>query len=171
MNSDIKDEIETLEALSTEDGLPEWRRFESSTTGNDLLPSRMDNLRCNMAPSNIVADIFDRVQPMEEIENYLDKNVSNRLKAILIHGTPGVGTSTVAVKYAQQKYDEKKLDNVLWVNAESEVTIEQSFTRIAKTLKLGSGETRADRDNLVLVMDWLQNTSILNPKCHIISAR
>lgn len=73
----------------------------------------------------------------------------------------GVGKSHVAMKYLEKKQVAKVFDAIFWVNAESPVSIQQSFTDIALRLKLPDTGLASHDENRMILKGWLQRTGTL----------
>ncbi|KAK5651720.1 hypothetical protein OQA88_11789 [Cercophora sp. LCS_1] len=70
----------------------------------------------------------------------------------------GVGKTHVAIKYAHAQSTKRKVNAVLWVEAESKMKVKQSFTAIAASLQLEGYVPHNHEDNRLLVLTWLQQT-------------
>ncbi len=93
---------------------------------------------------------------MEDHFNQVDPNQSFR--SLAIYGLGGVGKSSVALRFAEAKFQKGELDALFWVYSEKLVTIRQSFTDIAMRLKLPDARAGDHEENLALVLNWLQHT-------------
>jgi hypothetical protein len=82
------------------------------------------------------------------------------LRCFALYGMGGVGKSQVALKYATSSSD--KFEAILWVAADSLITMRQSFRKVARHLGLVKTEIDQEtEDNVVIlkVKNWLSNTS------------
>ncbi|KAK1830086.1 hypothetical protein QBC39DRAFT_426826 [Podospora conica] len=109
------------------------------------------SLPCNNLPVAENRKIEEQLRPID----------ANRpLSSLAIHGLGGIGKTQIALAYAYQKRDE--VDAVLWISAQDSMSIEQDFGRVAvNTLKLPGAHhgPQANRENMVLVLNWLHSTS------------
>ena len=80
------------------------------------------------------------------------------IPGFILYGLGGIGKTQIALAYAYQKLD--SLDAVFWIAADTEYSIQQSFSRVAlDALKLPNAHPQAYQENMILVLDWLQKTS------------
>ena len=94
-------------------------------------------LPCFVLPPTKSARFFDRDDIIEKIEKHFQGGDSaSSLRSLALHGMGGVGKSHVAMKYIEMKKRAKDFDAIFWINAENPVSIQQSFTSIALSLKL-----------------------------------
>ncbi|EEP78975.1 predicted protein [Uncinocarpus reesii 1704] len=95
---------------------------------------------------------------MDRYFNSGAEDSSQSFRSLALYGIGGVGKSSVALRYAETRIHRKELDAMLWVAAEKEVTLRQSFTDFAMRLKLPGAQPKDHDQNRTLVLDWLQNT-------------
>lgn len=118
------------------------------------------SLPCNNLPVAKNRAFFGREDILGKIEEQLRPADTNRpLSSLAIHGLGGTGKTQIALAYAYQKRDE--VDAVLWIAAHDSMSIEQDFGRVAvNTLKLPGAHhgPQANRENMVLVLNWLHST-------------
>ena len=70
-----------------------------------------------------------------------------------ISGLGGIGKTELARQYIQE-YSKDHYNNVIWVNAESEVTLIESFTRLAKDkLKIGTKDESGKEKNIKSIVE------------------
>lgn len=115
---------------------------------------------CHMLPVAENKRFFGRKDIIQQIEDHLKPvDKSTGLKSLAIYGLGGIGTTQIALAYAYSKLSE--VDAVFWVPAENELAMEQGFSRIAvEGLQLPNANPQSHRDNMVMVMTWLQKTSM-----------
>ncbi len=117
-------------------------------------------LPCIMLPPSRSSRFFDRDDVIDEIEKHFDERSSQAFRSIALYGMAGVGKTHVAVKYAQAQFTKRSVSAVLWVEAESKMKVKQSFTDIAARLRLPGYVAHNHDDNRLLVLTWLQQTSL-----------
>jgi KaiC/GvpD/RAD55 family RecA-like ATPase len=88
--------------------------------------------------------------------------------SLALYGLGGVGKSSIAMKFAEDKLERRELDCIFWVHSEKPVSIRQSFTDIAMRLKLPDAQPKDHDENHALVLNWLQQTRELPPVAHMI---
>ncbi|KAI1418796.1 NB-ARC and TPR domain protein [Xylaria sp. FL1777] len=116
-------------------------------------------LPCIILPSIRTSRFFDRVDVIEKMDQYFSKiDTSTTFSSLAIHGLGGVGKSTIALRYAEQKLRQDDLDALFWVHSEKLVSIRQSFTDIAMRLRLEDARQGDHNKNHALVLNWLQHT-------------
>lgn len=93
---------------------------------------------------------------MEDHFNKIDAGSSFR--SLALHGLGGVGKSTVALRYSENKLQRGELDALFWVYSEKLVSIRQSFTDVALRLKLPDARPGDHDENRAVVLNWLQHT-------------
>lgn len=115
-------------------------------------------LPCNTIPVARNMRFFGRRDILQEIENFLcPSDDRSGMLSIAICGLGGVGKSQIALEYACSK--QTQLDAVLWIEAETEITLQQGLSYAAvERLKLPGAEPQAHQQNAILVMDWLSHT-------------
>jgi hypothetical protein len=116
-------------------------------------------LPCVILPSIRTAPCFDRTDVIQNIKDHFnDDDGEQSFRSLAIHGLGGVGKSTVALRYAENKLRSGELDALFWVYSEKLVSIRQSFTDIALRLKLPDARQGDHDENHALVLNWLQHT-------------
>lgn len=116
-------------------------------------------LPCVMLPPARNTKFFDRDDVISQIEDHFGRQPAHMFHSIALYGMGGVGKTHVAMKYAQGCVTKRAVDAVLWVEGESRMKVKQSFTDIAKRLKLPNYVPNSHDDNQVIVLNWLQQTS------------
>ncbi|KAK4676674.1 hypothetical protein QC764_000320 [Podospora pseudoanserina] len=119
-------------------------------------------LPCIMLPPSKSPKSFDRDDVIEKIENHFNKRSTQTFRSIALYGIGGAGKTHVAIKYAQARYKQHKINAVLWVEAETKIKVKQSFSDIAGRLQLPGYVPHNHDDNRLLVMTWLQQTMLKN---------
>ncbi|KAI0104454.1 hypothetical protein F4814DRAFT_430828 [Daldinia grandis] len=117
------------------------------------------SIPCNTLPMAENRLFYGRQDILRRVEDYLrPADTSTRLSSMALYGLGGIGKTQIALAYAYRKLND--LDAVFWISAENTYTIQQSFSRIATSaLKLPRAVPQANQQNMILVLDWLQNTS------------
>ena len=97
---------------------------------------------------------------MDRIEKHFSKSESSMsaLRSLALDGMGGVGKSHVAMKYLENRQIAKDLDAIFWINAESPLSIQQSFTDVALRLKLPDAGPATHDQNRMILKGWLQQT-------------
>lgn len=97
---------------------------------------------------------------LTEIKTALDPAVTaHSAKSLALFGMGGVGKTQIALEYAHE--NKNVYDVILWVSADSAITIGQSFREIAQGLKL-SQSTEEVQDSAAAIWkakNWLSSTS------------
>ena len=102
---------------------------------------------------------FGRVDVFQELDRILgDSAAEPSFRSVTLHGLGGVGKSSIASAYIEEKFYEKKYDVLLWVCGEKPSSLRQSFTDIAMRLKLPGAQSQSHDENLILIQDWFQST-------------
>ncbi|CAM1508596.1 Fc.00g054440.m01.CDS01 [Cosmosporella sp. VM-42] len=115
-------------------------------------------LPCVMLPPSRNAKFFNREDVIDRIEEHFNRASSQAFRSVALYGMGGVGKTHVAMKYAEERFTKRGVSAILWVEAESEIKVKQSFTDIAKRLQLPNYVPHNHDDNRLLVMNWLQQT-------------
>ncbi|KAH6626633.1 Tetratricopeptide-like helical [Chaetomium sp. MPI-SDFR-AT-0129] len=120
-------------------------------------------LPCVVLPTIRTPRFFDRAELIQRIEEHYDNNLSagadeHPFRSLALHGLSGVGKTTIALKYAENKLHRGELDALFWVYSEKLVSLKQSFTNIALRLKLPEARSGDHEENRAVVLNWLQQT-------------
>lgn len=120
---------------------------------------------CHILPATKNKHFFGRKDIIRQIEDHLKPvETTMGLKSIALYGLGGVGKTQIALAYAHSKSAE--LEAVFWVHAENEISLQQSFSRIAVDgLQLPGANLQSHQENLVVVMSWLKQTSMQPGSC------
>jgi len=130
------------------------------------LSDEQAKLPCVILPSIRTSRFFDRVDVVENMETHFkEAGPEQFFRSLTLHGLGGVGKSTIALKYAENKLQRGELDALFWIYSEKLVSIRQSFTDIALRLKLPNARQGDHDENIALVLNWLQHTRKLNIIC------
>ncbi|KAI0545208.1 pfs domain-containing protein [Xylaria curta] len=111
-----------------------------------------------LLPQTRTLRFFDRVDIFTQLENVLGNEPWAFFKSIALWGLGGIGKSSIALRYLEIKVGQGGYDAMLWVHAEKDASLRQSFTDIALKLKLPEAHPQAHDQNLAMVQDWLQST-------------
>ncbi|CZR48093.1 uncharacterized protein FPRO_12703 [Fusarium proliferatum ET1] len=114
--------------------------------------------KCHYLPNPKIKDFFGRKKQSSSLHSALDHNSNDvRHRAVCICGPGGIGKTQLALEYAYSRKDQ--VNFILWINSESQVEIDRSFSAIALELRLAAveeGSRQAHHKRLVL--DYLQNS-------------
>lgn len=110
-------------------------------------------------PTKMYSRFFNRESTFEKIDQVLDRDgLAAAFRAIALFGLGGIGKSSIAARYIEQKMEEKKYDAVFWIYGETTASLRQSFTDVALRLKLPGAHPNLHNENLQLVQNWFQTT-------------
>jgi len=112
-----------------------------------------------MLPPARNCKFFDHEEIIDKIEDHFKGPGLGSFRSVALYGMGGVGKTHVAMKYAEKRHTRREATAVLWIEAESDMELKQSFTKIAKALKLPGTVPHSHDDNRLIVMNWLHNTS------------
>ncbi len=114
---------------------------------------------CNTIPVARNMRFFGRQENLQRIEAFLRPSEERPgMLSFAIWGLGGVGKSQVALEYACSK--QADLDTVIWVEAETEIILQQGLSHAAlNCLKLPGTEPQTHKQNAIIMMDWLKSTS------------
>lgn len=117
------------------------------------------NIPCHMLPVSENRRFFGRKDHITQIDDYLTPTSTlSGLKSIAIYGLGGVGKTQIALAYAYSKLN--SVDAIFWVPAETEIALQQGFSKIVVDgLRLPGASPQSHKENMVMVMNWLQRTS------------
>jgi hypothetical protein len=117
--------------------------------------------RCLMLPMTKTNRLFDRIDVFVKLDELLTPDAGESpLQSVALHGIGGVGKTSIASSYAEEKFSKKVYDVVLWVCGETDVSMRQSFTDISLRLKLPGAQPQTHDENRILVMDWFHTTGM-----------
>jgi hypothetical protein len=117
-------------------------------------------LPCFIPPPFRIPRFFNRTDVLAKMEGFFgEKTTDNSFRSLVLYGLGGVGKSSVALRYAENRLRNGELDAMFWVPSEKAVTIRQAFTEIALRLKLPDARPTDHEENYAIVFNWLQHTS------------
>lgn len=123
------------------------------------LSNEQARLPCVILPSTRTSRFFDRIDVIEKMEAHFNETGSEQVfQSLILHGLGGVGKSTVALRFAENKLRKGELDALFWIYSEKLVSIRKSFTDIALRLKLSDARQGDHDKNIAVVLNWLQHT-------------
>ncbi|KAK4141224.1 Tetratricopeptide-like helical [Dichotomopilus funicola] len=127
------------------------------------LPKDPAKLPCVVLPTIRTPRFFDRAELIQRIEEHFGNNLSagadeRPFRSLVRHGLSSVGKTTIALKYAENKLHRGELDALFWVYSEKLVSLKQSFTNIALSLKLPEARSGDHEENRAVVLNWLPET-------------
>ncbi|KAF2722639.1 NB-ARC and TPR domain protein [Polychaeton citri CBS 116435] len=165
-NCEVNEAISRIEKLSKFSEFEDLTQLHSTLAALPKLSLRQSqeelaSLPCFIYPMSRTARFFDRTEDIIEMDRFFCNGVQDTeqpFRSIALHGVAGVGKSSVALRYAENRIHRKELDAMFWISGEKEVTVRQSFTDIAVRLKLPGARPKDHDQNRTLVLDWLQNT-------------
>ncbi|PON27928.1 hypothetical protein TGAM01_v203065 [Trichoderma gamsii] len=120
-----------------------------------LLPKDL-SLPCGKAPYYSDVDFYGRQVELEKINSALGSQVDKSDKLFTICGLAGVGKSKLAMAYAK-KYA-RQFDVILWIKAQTALSLSQSFTEIVSELRLPGAPSNSE-ENQQLILDFLKLNS------------
>ena len=94
-----------------------------------------------------------REDELQEITSALSQDESSEQRCFTIWGLGGVGKSQIALAFANRS--KSIFDILLWINAETEESLLQSFTDVAIGLRLEGASRGQGLSNHGLVQSWL----------------
>lgn len=112
-----------------------------------------------MLPVTKTNPLFNRVDVFVKLDEFLAPEAGEfSLQSVALHGIGGVGKTSIASSYAEEKFTEKIYNVILWVCGETDASMQQSFTDIALRLNLYGAQPHAHEENRILVQDWFEAT-------------
>lgn len=88
-----------------------------------------------------ITNFLGREEEITKIHKYLESTTENEKYGVVVHGLPGVGKTELTRKY-WTKYSNYYKGGILWINAQTNESIEASFADIANQ----AGLTTIDRN-------------------------
>jgi predicted ATP-dependent serine protease len=98
------------------------------------------------------AKFYARAEEIERLQRGL-----HEYHSICISGTGGVGKTSLALHFAYRSFSHYRF--MFHIRSDSELSINQDFTKIAMKLGLPGVNKEQYMANRELVLDWLQSTS------------
>src|SRR5579883_206831 len=93
---------------------------------------------------------------LEQLNNNLKENGAVAIaQPIGVSGLGGVGKTQIALEYAHRYYP-KRFRTILWVNAASKATLEESYLTLARLLELSQQNEREANLIVQAVKSWLE---------------
>lgn len=90
-----------------------------------------------------------------------DDQKAPRQRSCLIHGGGGMGKTQLAIEYAYQHRED--YEHVVWIAAETEPDLVNSFATLAKRLGVSKIEDGSSRASIEAARTWLETTSMFPP--------
>ena len=90
------------------------------------------------------------------MEADIEKGSGSGMLQGVITGIPGVGKTQFALEYAYRAMKADQYDCVLWIRAETDIDIRQSFAVAGQ--RLGLQREKSNLDTLIITLDWLEKT-------------
>ncbi|KAI0893451.1 pfs domain-containing protein [Annulohypoxylon nitens] len=151
-----------LATLVIGESLSRLERLRATGLPSEEDPSKAEigaKQHCLMLPPTKTTRLFNRHDIFIKLDELLTADTGDfSLQSVALHGIGGVGKSSIASSYANKKFSEKAYDVVLWVAAEKDASLQQSYSDIATRLKLPGAKPLSNEENLFLVHNWLQTT-------------
>jgi hypothetical protein len=134
----------------------------------ELLKAFKDNkitetsvIHCYHIPKNPNPRFWGREECLEAVARALDPGdaVSTSLKSFAVYGMGGVGKTQIALAYASNS--KKSYEVILFIAADTSISLEQSFREVAQTLGLVLNDEEA-QDGLAAILkvkSWLTESS------------
>lgn len=146
-----------------------FKRMEQETTTMEKLSTNLAEISIHgstpppevyqVMPETGTTRFFDRTDFSDRIDTaFATASKQKKFQSVGLYGLGGVGKSTVAYKYVEHKFNEKELQAVFWVHGEKVMSMKQSFTSIAKELRVPDFKEQEHDDNFLLVQRWLRST-------------
>jgi hypothetical protein len=151
--------IDRLTSLSRSRAhIDELVQLQSILSLNDASTSTNARLPCWMLPSAKNPKFYDRVDIFRSIDTCLEESLptASEIASVALHGLGGVGKSSIALQYAHSKLERYPI--VLWLRAETAVTLAQSTSSAVMELQLPQAKAQNHSENRVLLLNWLQKT-------------
>lgn len=129
---------------------------------DDLKKTKIHNenaIRCHHIPSGLNSRFWGREQDLKAIDAALNPDYrADTLKSFALYGMGGVGKTQIALQYANR--NRERFNVILWIAADSTISIGQSFLDIVKRLGLVTNdEDIQDTVTAILkVKSWLANS-------------
>lgn len=99
----------------------------------DHLESCLSSVTYGLFPT--VHNFFGRNKELEELHHQL-VNLESRKLGLVVSGLGGIGKSELCRKYCEEYGSTSFCNNVLWLNGESETSLQQSFQTVAQLINL-----------------------------------
>jgi hypothetical protein len=143
--------IKIKQALSTMEKISQLAENFTSTLKSTIY---------TVPPQTSVALFFNRDEFIERIDlAFANASKKKSFQSVGLYGIGGVGKSTVASKYVEHNLNEKKLGAMFWIYGQTDMSMKQSFTRVAKVLELPDVKDQEHDENFIHVQTWLRSTS------------
>ena len=118
-------------------------------------------IHCYHIPTNLNPRFWGREECLEAVTRALDPGdaINNSLKTFAIYGMGGVGKTQIALTYASNS--KKNYEVILWIAADTSISLEQSFREAAQALGLVLNDDEA-QDGLAAILkvkSWLTESS------------
>lgn len=120
---------------------------------------------CYYVPYGVTSRFWGREDDLRKVQNALDPSDEQQgQRSLALWGMGGVGKTQVALRYASMS--RQRFQTILWVPADSNVQLLQSFREIAN--RLGLVQTREETEDAVSAMmkvkTWLTEAGMLPAK-------
>ncbi|KAI0473907.1 hypothetical protein GGR56DRAFT_556080 [Xylariaceae sp. FL0804] len=129
------------------------------------LPSFVQSAKEISVPDDLESSFKGRDEILGDIHASLSANIGSQV--FVLHGIGGIGKTQIALKYLSQH--SQKYSKVVWVNAESEKRLQESFRTVAASLGVENTEedlagqvyfALAHLDEVLMIYDNLDDPSL-----------
>nr|POE54254.1 hypothetical protein CFP56_63557 [Quercus suber] len=122
--------------------------------------SLVQHLPCLELPIKMYSSFFERVETFAKMDQlFCFDRTEASFRSVTLHGLGGVGKSSNAAGYIEQKVEEKAYDAMFWIHCQTTAFLRQSFTDISLLLELPGAHPNLHDENLIQVQRWFQSTS------------
>lgn len=151
--------VKHINEISSYSQISQERKAKNLSIRHALIPENEEtaSFPLKRLPFTLNPKFYGRKNELAKIVQHLSPKDDGSLRTYTIYGRRGIGKTEIALNFAHT--NPSGYDALFWIQCETSVSIRESFTAIAKALRLPGAEGNLPHEeNLLKVHAWLKRT-------------